>query len=164
LNPDRDSPAGRFRTTRWSVVLLSAQSQVSGSQEALAAICRIYGYPIYAFVWRHGSNRDGAQDLTQGFFLHLLDHESLRLVSPLKGKLRSFLIASRRNYPSDEADSSGCLKRGGNLEFFPLDTRFSEDRYRPVPVDFLTAEKIFDARWAMTLLDEVMIRLREEYS
>jgi hypothetical protein len=164
LNPDRDSPAGRFRTTRWSVVLLSAQSQVSGSQEALAAICRIYGYPIYAFVWRHGSNRDGAQDLTQGFFLHLLDHKSLRLVSPLKGKLRSFLIASRRNYPSDEADSSGCLKRGGNLEFVPLDTRFSEDRYRPVPVDFLTAEKIFDARWAMTLLDEVMIRLREEYA
>jgi RNA polymerase sigma factor (sigma-70 family) len=164
LNPDRESPAGRFRTTRWSVVLLSAKSQVSGSQEALAELCRIYWYPIYAFVRRHGSNREDAQDLTRGFFLHLLDHKSLRLVSPLKGRFRSFLIASLQNYLSDEANSSRCLKRGGNLEFIPLDTKLAQDRYRPVPLDFLTAEKILDARWAMTLLDEVMVRLREEYA
>jgi RNA polymerase sigma factor (sigma-70 family) len=163
LNPDRDSPAGRFRTTRWSAVLLSAQSQASGSKEALGELCRIYWYPIYAFVRRHGSNPEDSQDLTQGFFLHLLDHKALRLVNPLKGKFRSFLIASLQNYLADEADSSRCLKRGGNLEFVPLDTRFAEDRYRPVPLDFLTAEKVFDARWAMTLLDEAMGRLREEY-
>jgi RNA polymerase sigma factor (sigma-70 family) len=164
LNPDRDSLAGRFRTTRWSAVLLSAQSQASGSKEALAELCRIYWYPIYAFVRRQGSSPEDAQDLTQGFFLHMLDHKALRLVSPLKGKFRSFLVASLQNYLADEADSAHCQKRGGNIEFVPLDTRLAEDRYRLAALDFLTAEKIFDARWAMTLLDEAMSRLGEEYA
>ena len=111
-----------FHTTRWSAVLLSAQSQASGSQAALAELCRIYWYPIYAFVRRHGSSPEDAQDLTQGFFLHLLDHKALRQVSPLKGKFRSFLVASLQNYLSDEADRARCLKRGGKIEFVPLDT------------------------------------------
>jgi RNA polymerase sigma factor (sigma-70 family) len=165
LKPDHHSPAaevGRFCTTRWSAVLLSAQSQAPGSQEALADLCRIYWYPIYAFVRRHGFNSEDAQDLTQGFFLHLLDHKALRMVSPLKGKFRSFLVASLQNYLSDEADSAHCLKRGGNLKFVPLDTELFEERCRLAPLDLLTAERIFDARWAMTLLDVAMGRLREE--
>ena len=156
--------AGRFHTTRWTAVLLSAQSQAPGSQEALAELCRIYWYPIYAFVRGRGSSPEDAQDLTQGFFLHLLDHKALRQVSPLKGKFRSFLVASLQNYLSDEADSSRCLKRGGNLEFVPLDAKSAEDRYRLAPLDYLTAEKTFDARWAMTLLDEAMAKLRQEYA
>jgi RNA polymerase sigma-70 factor (ECF subfamily) len=145
-------------------VLLSAQSQAPGSRAALAELCRIYWYPIYAFVRRHGYDADEAQDLTQGFFLHLLDHKALRQVSPLKGKFRSFLVASLQNYLSDEADSARCIKRGGNIEFVPLDTKSAEERYRLGQTDFLTAEKIFDARWAMTLMDEAMSRLREEYA
>jgi RNA polymerase sigma factor (sigma-70 family) len=145
-------------------VLLSAQSQAPGSEEALAELCRTYWYPLYAFVRGRGSSPEDAQDLTQGFFLHLLDHKALRQVSPLKGKFRSFLVASLQNYLSNEADSARCLKRGGNLEFVPLDTKLAEDRYRLGSVDFLTAEKIFDARWAMTLLDEAMDQLREEYA
>ena len=135
-------------------MLLSAQSQAPGSQEALAELCKIYWYPIYAFVRGRGCSPEDAQDLTQGFFLHLLDHKALRQVSPLKGKFRSFLVASLQNYLSDEADSARCLKRGGNLEFVPLDAKSPEDRYRLAQLDFLTAEKTFDARWAMTLLDE----------
>ena len=92
-----------------------------------------------------------AQDLTQGFFLHLLDHKALGQVSPAKGKFRSFLLASLQNYLSDQADSVRCLKRGGNIEFVPLDMKSAEDRYRLAQLDFLTADKIFDARWAMTL-------------
>jgi RNA polymerase sigma-70 factor (ECF subfamily) len=145
-------------------VLLSAQSQAPGSRAALAELCRIYWYPIYAFVRRRGYDADDAQDLTQGFFLHLLDHKALRQVSPLKGKFRSFLVASLQNYLSDEADSARCIKRGGNMDFVPLDTKSAEDRYRLGPADFLTAEKIFDARWAITLLDEAMSRLRQEYA
>jgi len=167
LKPDHDSPAGergQFRTTRWSAVLLSAQSQAPGSQKALAELCRIYWYPIYAFVRRRGSSPEDAQDLTQGFFQHLLSHKALRQVSPVKGKFRSFLVASLQNYLSDEVDSARCLKRGGNLEFVPLDTQSADDLYRLAPLDFLTAEKIFDARWAMTLLNEAMGRLCEEYS
>jgi RNA polymerase sigma factor (sigma-70 family) len=145
-------------------VLLSAQSQAPGSQAALAELCRIYWYPIYSFVRRRGYSPEDAQDLTQGFFLHLLAHKALSQVSPLKGKFRSFLLASLQNYLSDEADRARCLKRGGDIEFFPLDMRCAEDRYRRAPLDFLTADKVFDARWAMTLMDEAMDRLCKEYA
>ncbi len=114
-------------------MLLSAQSQAPGSQAALAELCRIYWYPIYSFVRRRGFSPEDAQDLTQGFFLHLLDHKALSRVSPVKGKFRSFLLASLQNYLSDEADRARCLKRGGKLEFVPLDMEFAEDRYRLVP-------------------------------
>jgi RNA polymerase sigma factor (sigma-70 family) len=167
LNPEQHSPAGdagQFHTTRWSEVLLSAQSQTPGSQAALAELCRIYWYPIYSFVRRRGYSPEDAQDLTQGFFLHLLDHKALHQVSPIKGKFRSFLVASLQNYLSDQTDKAHCLKRGGNIEFVPLDTKSAEDRYRLAPLEFLTADKVFDARWAMTLLDDAMGRLREEYT
>jgi RNA polymerase sigma factor (sigma-70 family) len=167
LNPEQHSPAGdagQFHTTRWSAVLLSAQSQTPGSQAALAELCRIYWYPIYSFVRRRGSSPEDAQDLTQGFFLHLLDHKALRQVNPIKGKFRSFLVASLQNYLSDQADKARCLKRGGNIEFVPLDMKSAEDRHRLAPLDFLTADKVFDARWAMILLDEAMGRLRKEFA
>ena len=167
MNQEQHSAAGgvgQFHTTRWSAVLLSAQSQAPGSQAALAELCRIYWYPIYSFVRRRGSSPEDAQDLTQGFFLHLLDHKALCQVSPVKGKFRSFLVASLQNYLSDEADRARCLKRGGKIEFVPLDMGFAEDRYRLAPLDFLTADKVFDARWAMTLMDEAMGRLRQEYA
>jgi RNA polymerase sigma factor (sigma-70 family) len=167
LKTDHDWPAGedgRFRTTRWSAVLLSAQTQVPGSQKALADLCRIYWYPLYAFIQRRGWSPEDAQDLVQGFFLHLLSHKALRQVSPLKGKFRTFLVVSLQNYLSDAAESARCLKRGGNVEFIPLDTKLAEEDYRLAPVDSLSAEKIFDARWATTLLGEALGRLREEYS
>ncbi|HEY5704134.1 MAG TPA: sigma-70 family RNA polymerase sigma factor [Terrimicrobiaceae bacterium] len=167
MKPEHQSPAnaaGRFHTTHWSAVLLSAQSQVPGSQDALAELCRIYWYPIYAFVRRRGYDVDEAKDLTQGFFLHLLDHKALRQVSPVKGKFRSFLAASLQNYLLDVADHARRLKRGGNVEFVPLDTELAEYRYQLGTPDLLTADKIFDARWAMTLLDEVMTRVGKVYA
>jgi DNA-directed RNA polymerase specialized sigma24 family protein len=162
ISPVED--AGRFRTTRWSVVLLSAQSQAPGSKAALAELCRLYWFPLYAFVRRRGYGPDDAQDVTQGFFLHLLDHKALVQVDPRKGKFRSFLLASIENYLSKERDRVHCLKRGGNIEFVPLNTESAEDLYRLEPADFLTAETIFDARWAITLLNEAMTRLRDEYA
>jgi RNA polymerase sigma factor (sigma-70 family) len=166
LKPDHSSraDAAEFRPTRWSVVLLSAQSNAPGSQAALAALCRLYWYPLYAFVRRRGYNPEDAQDLTQGFFLHLLDHKALAQVDPLKGKFRSFLLASIQNYLSKQVDRARCLKRGGKTEFVPLDAKNAEDRYRLEAADHLTAEKIFDARWALTLLDEAMSLLSAEYA
>jgi RNA polymerase sigma factor (sigma-70 family) len=166
MNPDQKSlsdGAERFRTTCWDAVLLSAQSQAPGSEAALAELCSLYWYPIYAFVRRRGHDPDKAKDLTQGFFLHLLDHKALRHVSPFKGKFRSFLIASLRNYLSDEVDRARSIKRGGNVEFVSLDTKSAEHRYRLEAPDFLTADKIFDARWALTLLDQAMSRLGRDY-
>ena len=144
--------------------MLSAQTQAPGSQKALAELCRIYWCPLYSFVRRRGWSPEDAQDLVQGFFLHLLSHKALRQVSPLHGKFRTFLVVSLQNFLSDAADSARCLKRGGNVEFVPLDTKLAEEDYRLAPLDFLSAEKIFDARWATTLLGEALGRLRKEYS
>ena len=166
MNPEhasmKDDPA-RFYTTRWSAILVAAQSQAPGSQAALSELCRLYWYPLYAFARRRGYAPHDAQDLTQGFFLHVLEHRALKHVHPMKGKFRSFLLASFQNFLSDEADRARCLKRGGNREFVFLDAEDAENRYRLEPRDHLTAEKIFEARWAMTLLTQSVERLRDEY-
>ena len=145
-------------------MLLSAQSQAPGSEAALSELCRTYWYPIYTFVRRRGHGPDDAEDLTQGFFLHLLDHKALRQVSPVKGKFRSFLVASLQNYLLDQAEHAHCLKRGGNIDFVPFDTKVAEHSYQLGKLDFLTADKIFDARWAITLLDVAMTRLGQQYA
>jgi RNA polymerase sigma factor (sigma-70 family) len=155
--------AGRFRTTHWSVVLLSAQSQMPGSQSALADLCRLYWYPLYAFVRRRGYTAEDAQDLTQGFFLSLLERRSLRQVHPERGKFRSFLLASIKNYLSDAFQREKSIKRGGQIEFVALDLAGAEERYDKDEATVLTAEKIFDARWAMSLLGHAIERLRQEY-
>src|SRR5271157_5430399 len=101
---------------------------------------------------------------TMGFFLHLLEHRALKQARPLKGKFRSFLLASFQNFILDETSKARCLKRGGNREFVFLDAKDAESRYLLEPADFLTAEKIYDARWAMTLLGRAVERLRQEYA
>jgi len=143
---------------------VSAQSQAPGSKAALAELCRLYWYPLYAYVRRRGHTPEETQDLTQGFFLHLLEHKTLGRADPLKGKFRSFLLGSLQNYLSSEAERARCLKRGGGVEFISLNLQDAEDLYRLEPADHLTAETIFDARWATTLLDEAMTRLGSEYA
>jgi RNA polymerase sigma factor (sigma-70 family) len=163
---DHSSPAGganRFHTTRWSLVLVSAQSQAPGSKDAFADLCKLYWYPLYAFIRHRGHSPEDAEDLVQGFFLHLIQHRTLGRVDRSKGKFRSFLLASLQNYLSDEADRARCLKRGGKVEFVHLDLEGAEDRYRLEPVDTLSPEKIYNARWAMALIGEALNRLNREY-
>ena len=144
--------------------MTAAQNRVEGGQAALAELCRLYWYPLYVFARRRGHSPDDAQDLTQGFFLHLLEHRALARVDRLKGKFRSFLLASFQNYLSIEARRARCLKRGGSCEFVTLDLERAESHYLLEPADSLTAEKIFDGRWAMTLLGRAMTLLGEEYA
>ena len=113
---------------------------------------------------RRGHAPEEAQDLTQGFFLHLLEHKTLGRADPLKGKFRSFLLGSLKNYLSSEAERARCMKRGGGVEFIWLDLQDAENRYRLEPIDTLTPERVFAARWAVALLGEVMKRLRQEYA
>jgi RNA polymerase sigma factor (sigma-70 family) len=120
--------------------------------------------PLYMFARRRGHSPDDAQDLTQGFFLHLLEHRALAGIDRLKGKFRSFLLASFQNHLPDQVDHTRRLKRGGDKEFVRLDAEEVEERYRLEPVEFLTAEKIFAARWAMTVLREALKQLRHEYA
>ena len=166
MRPDDSSVAGcagQFHTTRWTLVMVSAQNQSQAGQAALAELCQIYWYPLYAFARRREHSPEDSQDLTQGFFLHLLEHRALTHVDRLKGKFRSFLLASFQNYVSVEAHRAQCLKRGGKQRFVSLDREGAENRYRLEPADYLSPEKIFDARWAMTLLDHAMTKLGGDY-
>jgi RNA polymerase sigma factor (sigma-70 family) len=167
VEPDHGPPAegaASFHTTRWTIVMRAAQSQAQGGRSALAELCRLYWYPLYLFARRRGHSPDDAKDLTQGFFLHVVEHRALTGVDRLKGKFRSFLLASFQNQLSDAGARARRLKRGGDKEFVRLDAEEGEERYRLEPVEFLTAEKIFDARWAMTVLEEALKRLRQEYA
>jgi RNA polymerase sigma-70 factor (ECF subfamily) len=163
---DHEPPAGDpaiFHTTQWTVVMRAAQNQTLGGYAALTELCRTYWYPLYMFARRRGSSPEDAQDLTQSFFLHLLQQQALSGVDRLKGRFRSFLLASFQNHLSDHIDHTRRLKRGGGKEFVPLDAQNAEERYRLEPPELLTPEKLFAARWAMTLLTEALNRLREEY-
>jgi DNA-directed RNA polymerase specialized sigma24 family protein len=102
--------AASFHTTHWTIVMTAAQSQAQGGQEALAELCRLYWYPLYVFARRRGCSPEDAQDLTQGFFLHLLENRALGGVDRLKGKFRSFLLASFKNHISDAYDRSRRLR------------------------------------------------------
>lgn len=144
-------------------MLVSAQSQAPGSKDAFADLCKLYWYPLYAFIRYRGNSPEDAEDLVQGFFVHLIEHKTLSRVDRSKGKFRSFLLASLQNYLSDEADRARCLKRGGKAQFVHFDLDGAEDRYRLEPVDTLSPEKIFDARWAMALIGEALNRLDREY-
>jgi DNA-directed RNA polymerase specialized sigma24 family protein len=155
--------ACQFHTTRWTLVMASAHDQNQTGRAALAALCQIYWYPLYAFARRRGYSPHDAQDLTQGFFLHVLEHRALSGVDRLKGKFRSFLLACFQNYLSVETRRAHTFKRGGQCQFVSLDLETAENRYKYEPVDFLTAEKIFEARWALTLLEHAMSLLRREY-
>ena len=160
-----DADAARFRSTQWSVVLTAAQDQRSAGQAALAQLYRTYWYPLYSHVRRRGYNPQDAQDLTQGFFLHLLEHRGLTQVGPHKGRFRSFLLASLQNFLSVAQHRERRIKRGGLCKFISLDAETAESRYQLEPADdsALTAEQIFDARWALTLLNEAMRSVQAQY-
>jgi WD40 repeat protein/serine/threonine protein kinase/DNA-directed RNA polymerase specialized sigma24 family protein len=165
MKPDHAPPAEgaeSFHTTHWTIVMTAVQSQAQGAQSALARLLQLYWYPLYVFVRLSGNSPDEARDLTQGFFLYLLEDPALTGIDRLKGKFRSFLLASLQDYLSNER--ARCLESVGKEELVHLDAEGAEERYRLEPVEFLTAEKIFNARWAMTVLGEAMNRLRQEYA
>jgi RNA polymerase sigma-70 factor (ECF subfamily) len=151
-----------FATTHWSVVLAAANQSAPEAAAALERLCRTYWYPLYAYVRREGNGPEDAQDLTQEFFNRLLARNSLTQVAPEKGKFRSFLLAAMRHFLSDQRDRARTLKRGGGAEMLSLDAQEAEDLYRLEPVDRLDAEKIYERRWAMTLVERALARLREE--
>jgi RNA polymerase sigma factor (sigma-70 family) len=165
VKPNNSSDAGArgFRTTRWSGILLSAQTQAAGSEEALAELCKLYWHPLYGYVRRRGYSTEDAQDLTQGFFLDFLDRKALKQATPVRGRFRSFLLVSLQNYLADQLDRERTIKRGGQVQFISFDRLPDEERYQSEPADGVTPEKIFDARWAMTLIEETRRQLRLEY-
>lgn len=156
--------SGHFRTTHWTVVLEACQGADPDSTEALERLCATYWYPLFAYLRRSGREAADAQDLTQSFFLHLLENNRLHSVSPAKGKFRSFLLASLRNFLANEFDRSRALKRGGQFVFIPLDLETGEARYQVDHSRQLSPDRAFEQSWALALLQTVLERLRAEYA
>ena len=158
------SPVGAFKftTTHWSVVVMAQEPDSPHAAEALERLCRTYWYPLYAFVRRQGCTPEDAQDLTQEFFARLLAKNYLAQVERQKGKFRSFLLAALRHFLSDQRDRARAVKRGGGADCLSLDAQTAEERYHLEPVDRMDAEKTYERRWAMTLLEQALTRLRDE--
>jgi RNA polymerase sigma factor (sigma-70 family) len=152
-----------FATTQWSVVLAAGRRSSPDSSEALAALCQTYWYPLYAYVRRRVGNVHEAQDLTQAFFAKVLEKNYLAVAQPERGKFRAFLLTSFKNFLANEWDKARTLKRGGGKAPIPLDFESGESRFSFEPIDDLTPERLYDKQWALTLLKQVLGRLREEF-
>jgi RNA polymerase sigma-70 factor (ECF subfamily) len=159
----RPAGGGRFATTRWSVVLAAGNRASPGWQDALSDLCRSYWYPLYAFARRTGVAPEEAQDLTQEFFARLLQKDSLRHADPEKGRFRSFLLTSFKNFVSDERARARAQKRGGGHSPIPIDIETAEGMYTLEPSHEHTPEKLFQRRWALTLLRRAVDRMGEEH-
>jgi RNA polymerase sigma factor (sigma-70 family) len=162
-----DAPGGAspalFTTTHWSVILTAANQETPEAAAALERLCRIYWYPLYAYVRRRGYSLEDAQDLIQEFFLRLLRKHYLGQINPSKGKFRSFLVAAINHFLADEWDRASAVKRGGRVTFLALDHDSAEQRLAGASTRH-SPEQIFERCWGLALLQEVLGRLREEAS
>jgi RNA polymerase sigma-70 factor (ECF subfamily) len=152
-----------FTTTHWSIVLNAQDTASPLAATALEKLCRAYWYPLYVYVRRQGEDEESAKDLTQGFFTRLIEKHYLAQAQRERGKFRSFLLAALKHFLADERDKARAQKRGGAQTFVSLDDSTGEQRYRLEPVDAMDAEKLFERRWALTLLGQARARLKEEY-
>jgi RNA polymerase sigma factor (sigma-70 family) len=161
-----DQPSSRqhrFATTHWSVVLAAGDRDSESAESALAALSQAYWYPLYAYVRRRSYSPEDAQDLTQSFFAALLQKNYLDRANHERGRFRTFLLSSLENFLANEWDRSTALKRGGGQRTVSWDEQDAEGRYLNEPADEMTPERIFEKRWAVTLLELVMKRMREEF-
>lgn len=156
--------AGRvFTTTHWSVVLAASHRDSPEADEALAALCRTYWSPLYAFTRRRGYDENQAKDMTQEFFARLLQKNYLRAVDRRKGKFRSFLLAALEHFLANEWRNARALKRGGGVAVISIDDDLAEQQYLQVPSTGLSPDQVFVRQWAMTLLEKVLDQLRQEF-
>jgi DNA-directed RNA polymerase specialized sigma24 family protein len=152
-----------FATTRWTLIAAAGQSATPESRRALGELCASYWYPLYAYARRKGLQPAEAQDITQSFFAELLEKDRLQMADRQRGRFRSFLLASLNHFLANYWRQAQAQKRGGGLKAFSLDFADGENRYVLEPVDELTPERIFERRWAVTLLEHTLARLRAEY-
>jgi RNA polymerase sigma-70 factor (ECF subfamily) len=151
-----------FTTTHWSVVL-EAQGESPAAQEALEKLCRTYWRPIFAFLRRQGISPTEAEDITQGFFAQLLERKKFSTLRKEKGRLRSYLLGALKYFVADEQRRAMAIKRGKGQRLIPLEELRGENRVEMEPADPVTAEMIYERRWALTVLERVLSRLKDEY-
>jgi RNA polymerase sigma-70 factor (ECF subfamily) len=157
------SGSAAFVPTHWSVVLAAREKDSPRSQEALETLCRTYWYPLYVFARRLGHPPHESQDLIQEFFVRLLQKDYLDAVDQDRGRFRTFLIMTFKRFLANEWDRSRAQKRGGGQTPLPLDPELFENHYQAEASVEMTADMAFDRHWAVTLLDQTLARLRDEY-
>ena len=152
----------QFPTTRWTLVVAAGDPQRKEARSALVYLCENYWYPLYAYLRRRGYSADEAQDLTQEFFVRVLEGRYLDRAGPEKGRFRSFILTSLKFFVADEEDRQRARKRGGGA-LVPLEFSSGEERYQREPAHDETPERIFERRWALAVLDRVVEKLRNEF-
>lgn len=160
--PDAGQPRA-FATTRWSLVAAAGGGSPEDRRLALAELCQSYWYPLYAYVRRRGHSADESQELTQEFFLQLIEKDSFRVAERQRGKFHSFLLASLNHFLANQWRDARAQKRGGGRPLLSLDFAAGESRYRAEPAHDLTPERVFERRWALELLERALARLRDNY-
>jgi RNA polymerase sigma factor (sigma-70 family) len=152
----------QFPTTRWTLVVTAGEPHRKEASSALVSLCENYWYPLYAYLRRCGYPADQAQDLTQGFFVRVLEGRYLDRADPEKGRFRSFILTSLKFFVADEGDRDRAQKRGGGM-VESLEFSSGEERYQREPAHDETPERIFERRWALSVLDRVVEKLRNEF-
>lgn len=156
-------PQAAFNTTHWSVVLAVTQGGGSRAREALARLCQTYWYPLYAYVRRRGNSAHDAQDLTQEFFVRLLEREFLACATPKLGKFRTFILTAMKHFLTSKWRQGRAQKRGGGRELLSLDWAAAEEWFDLEPATHCSPDKLFEKQWAMAVLGDVLNRLEREY-
>jgi len=161
-DPHRRRAPGAFATTQWSLVVAAGDRDHPDAREALATLCADYWQPIYVFLRRQGADDERARDLTQGFFTTLLEKNYVGDARRERGRFRTFLLTSVKHYVANEWDRDRAVKRGGGQPLISIDRLRAEQAYTSEPSHDETPERLFDRRWARTLLDAGLERLRRE--
>ena len=152
----------QFPATRWSLVVAAGDPHRKEARSALVSLCESYWYPLYAYLRRRGYSSDQAQDLTQEFFVRVIEGRYLDRAEPEKGRFRAFLLTSLKFFVADEEDRRRAHKRGGGM-VVPLEFSSGEERYQCEPGHDETPERIYERRWALSVLDRVVEKLRNEF-
>ncbi len=160
--PARAGAGDVFATTHWTAVLAAGRRSTPQSDRALEELCRVYWYPLYAYVRRQCRSKEDAEDLTQGFFERLLEKNYLEGVNSEKGRFRAFLLTALKHYLANERVRARSVKRGGREQILSLDCQDADTRYQIEPQDNLSPDKLFDRAWAVMLLENVILRLQRE--
>ena len=153
----------QFHTTHWSLIVQAVGQESQSSQAALADLCQAYWYPVYAFIRRRGNTAEDARDLAQEFFATLLEKGYLADADPERGRFRAFLLTAVSRFVSKQHERAAAAKRGGGVRPISLDFVHGESRYQLEPSHDWTAERVFARRWALTLLDRTIAKLRQEH-
>lgn len=162
-NRNSSSASPAFTTTSWSMILEASGEEGAGATEALSDLCQRYWFPLYAFVRGKGFDRSQAEDLTQAFFAELLAKKRIQFAEPSRGSFRTFLLASLMNFISNHWRSEKALKRGGGQNVLSIDYGQADTKYADQPADPMTPEKIFERNWALSILEQTLASVEQQY-